>query len=372
MYCIGNRSWMLTAWNTRVSATRVTLSLDRVHAGVVRLLRQHLAGGAYSTVSNYSSQWDARPYNITLVTSNVTTETRLGATFFAAFCKECGFSLPPCLFASSHSLTTHFSFHPAPLNPRFSPFAANPLPRLAPSCYPCPMSAPAQSPSYPSVRIASPPQPSQFPKWNCRDQHRRFPSHSLALSYEGSLACPDKGRATCLPRAQPRGHCLSNRNTPELESLVTRTKQSPGQFLIATFRAFAHRSAGNFQSAHRPSPTPALIATKRVPRKLEISLTHIYSATSLFLIDNFCRFVGGFSSRLPMISRLTRRSRSVATAGRRFSNRKIYEKLELLVTYRKQTLAPFLIVKKMQAVQGALFAFRGQRGICPAKRSEED
>src|SRR6185437_16254581 len=70
---------------------------------------------------------------------------------------------------------------------------------------------------------------------------------------------------------------------------VTRTKQSLAQFLIATFRAFVCRAAANLQTAHRPSQTPALIAIKRDPRKLENRLTRFHSATSKFLIDNFLR-----------------------------------------------------------------------------------
>src|SRR5690348_3356957 len=70
-----------------------------------------------------------------------------------------------------------------------------------------------------------------IPKW----VSVAFASHSLALRNEG--------------RPLTTGHCLSNRNTPKLKFLATYRKQSLGQFLIATFRAFPRR-APNFQPAH--------------------------------------------------------------------------------------------------------------------------
>ena len=183
----------------------------------------------------------------------------------------------------------------------------------------------------------------KFPKWNCRDQHPRFSSHSLALRYEAP-------RATRLPRAHPRGHCLSNRNTPKLKFLVTHTKQSLAQFLIATFGALERRSAANLQPAHRPSPTPALIASKRDSEILENCLTRFHSATSTFLIDNFLRDLSrGFSSHSPFASvpawageaegqlfcpeqRNAPRLVRVKTRGLCISNRHTYEKLELLLS----------------------------------------
>jgi hypothetical protein len=96
-----------------------------------------------------------------------------------------------------------------------------------------------------------------FPKWNDCRQYRRFSSHSpLATS-----------------------HCLSNRNTPELRSAVTLTKQRTGQFLIATFRAFAATPPQD-----RSAPGSFLAA-----RKLESFLSCFESAASKFLIDNFHR-----------------------------------------------------------------------------------
>jgi len=96
-----------------------------------------------------------------------------------------------------------------------------------------------------------------FPKWNDCRQYRRFSSHSpLATS-----------------------HCLSNRNTPELRSAVTLTKQRTGQFLIATFRAFAATPPQD-----RSAPGSFLAA-----RKLESFVSCFESATFKFLIDNFHR-----------------------------------------------------------------------------------
>ena len=183
------------------------------------------------------------------------------------------------------------------------------------------MLAPAQSPGSDSLRIASSPHPSQFsksltlarrggkegPKWNCRGQRRRFSIHSTLATR----------------------HCFSNRNTSKLELPVTHTKQSSGQFLIATFRALARRAVGIFQPAHRPSPAPALIVINSVARKLEILLTRSDSATSKFLIDNFCRLVG------------TAAFRHLAPVNSLFvSDRHTYGKLELLVSYTKQAPRP--------------------------------
>src|SRR5690348_3168841 len=63
-----------------------------------------------------------------------------------------------------------------------------------------------------------------------------------------------------LTKEGPKWNAISNRNTPKLKFLVTRTKQTLGQFLIATFRAFAHRTT-NFQSTYRPFALSLCAAT---------------------------------------------------------------------------------------------------------------
>jgi hypothetical protein len=142
----------------------------------------------------------------------------------------------------------------------------------------------------------------------------------------------------------PKWNAISNRNTPKLKFILTHTKQSLAQFLIATFRALVRRSAVSSHPAHRSSTTPALIAIKSASRKLEISLTHFYSVTSKFLIDNFHRHLSSsLSPGSPAPSRLkgpftrpTKRKtpRLVLTKakGPCSSNRHTYEKLELLLS----------------------------------------
>jgi hypothetical protein len=241
------------------------------------------------------------------------------------------------------------------------------------------MSAPAQSPGNGSVRIPSPPHPSQFsktltlarrgglarrrgkegPKWN-----KRAPRFlSICAAVEPARRGGSKPSSIDPRPCPPHGASSTqnpNRNTPKLKSSVTHTKQSPGQFLIATFRALVRRAAANIGLAGRPSPTPALIAIKTAARKLEILLTRVYSATSKFLIDNFSRVVQTYSvaesnqdghsrkdRRLflfaPQCARTSslRHLASSLQPARRGgnSNRKIYEKLEILVTYTKQTPA---------------------------------
>ena len=144
---------------------------------------------------------------------------------------------------------------------------------------------------YPADRLPlPPPRPAPFSK-------------TLTLARRGRKEGPKWNRSAACPlpicAASERkpyshsplatSHCLSNRNTPKLKLAVTHTKQSLAQFLIATFRAFVCRAAANLQTAHRPSQTPALIAIRRDPRKLENRLTRFHSATSKFLIDNFLR-----------------------------------------------------------------------------------
>jgi|SRR5690348_3928696 len=79
--------------------------------------------------------------------------------------------------------------------------------------------------------------------------------------------------------AVPKWNATSNRNTPELKFPVTHTKQSTGQLLIDTFRAFAAMPAQG-----RPAPNGFSAA-----RKLENLLTCFRSTTPKFLIDNFHR-----------------------------------------------------------------------------------
>jgi len=235
------------------------------------------------------------------------------------------------------------------------------------------MSAPAQSPGNGSVRIASPPHPSQFsktltlarrggnegPKWN-KPAARLLP---ICAAVEPARRGGRKPSSIDPRPCPPHGASSSqnpNRNTTKLKSPVTHTKQRPGQFLIATFRALARRAEGIFQPAHRPSPAPALIAIKSTPRKLEILLTLIHSATSKFLIDNFSRVVQTYSvaesnqdghsrkdrrlfvfapqcARTSSLQHLASSLQPARPGGN--SNRKIYKKLELLVTYTKQTPA---------------------------------
>ena len=143
----------------------------------------------------------------------------------------------------------------SPFAPDFSPFAANPLRLCSVPCYHCPMShinviAMPVRPDHPPLNFQAP-----FPKWNG--------SHSALLPTRHS---------SLVTR-----HCIPNRNTPKLKFPVTHTKQSLGQFLIATFRALAPM---HIEYAPAPSGSPET-------RKLENHLTRFQSATSKFLIDNF-------------------------------------------------------------------------------------
>src|SRR5690348_14106467 len=112
-----------------------------------------------------------------------------------------------------------------------------------------------------------------IPKW----VSVAFASHSLALRNEGPLTT---------------GHCCSNRNTSKLKFAVTHTKQSTGQFLIATFRAFAATPV-------RSRPTPGGFPEAR---KLENSLSCFESAPSKFLIDNFHRDLSSTLSSRSILS----------------------------------------------------------------------
>ena len=91
--------------------------------------------------------------------------------------------------------------------------------------------------------------------------------------------------------------------------------------------------------------------------KIRILLTLIYSATSKFLIDNFLPVlrVGAFAIHSPALAEHgpLARPEEPRAAPHFFSNRKICEKLEILVSHTKQTLGSFLIVKKMHVIQGA-------------------
>jgi len=139
----------------------------------------------------------------------------------------------------------------------------------------------------------------------------------------------------------PKWNATSNRNTPKLKFLVTHTKQTPAQFLIATFRALVRRTAASFQPAHCPFPDPGLFAAKRGHEILENCLTRVYSNTSKFLIDNFHRHSSsGFSSHSPAQIRVegpvahpkkqkTPRLSQMKARGLCRSNRHTYEKLEL-------------------------------------------
>jgi hypothetical protein len=153
-----------------------------------------------------------------------------------------------------------------------------------------------------------------------------------------------------LTQEGPKWNGTSNRNTPKLEFAVTHRKQNSSQFLIATFRAFSRRSAS--RPARRWLALSAAEGSrgrddlKSAPRKLENSLTHAYSATSKFLIDNFCRHFAlcgvPFSSLKPLTS----------SAQYQYSNRQSYEKLEVDLTHLSSTKVLILIDTKTHFVQG--------------------
>ena len=178
---------------------------------------------------------------------------------------------------ASHSTQQPFNLH-------FSPFAANRLPRHPAPCYHWPMSPRPSNPPFLPVPESAPVTRTQFPKWNGR--------HHSAVATR---------------------HRLSNRNTPKLEFPVTHTKQSLGQFLIATFRAFATIQVRCWFTLRNEGPP---LSSGLEAQKLENLLTGFYSATSKFLIDNFQRDLGHasikglagarsvlFSSRSPLATR---------------------------------------------------------------------
>ena len=169
---------------------------------------------------------------------------------------------------------------------------------------PRPPLSPAPIPSY------------QFPKWN-RGHHS-----AVLPARHSPLACPDGGTVA--------RHCLSNRNTPKLKFPASYTKQSPAQFLIATFRALP------------AMPEEYLPVSDRSPdaRKLENHLTRFYSATSKFLIDNFVRPVS-IRSLSPL---------KILAGGN--SNRHTYEKLEVPLSIAKSATSIFLIDSKQHFIQG--------------------
>ena len=205
----------------------------------------------------------------------------------------------------------------AAIQPSVFPVRCNSLASPLAPCYHWPMSRPIlnslPAPPHSRAPLTHP----QFPKWN---EPRRFflspASHSLVLSeVEGSLATR---------------HCLSNRNTPKLKFPASYTKQSPAQFLIATFRALP------------AMPEECLPVSDRSPdaRKLENHLTRFYSATSKFLIDNFVRPVS-IRSLSPL---------KILAGGN--SNRHTYEKLEVPLSIAKSATSIFLIDSKQHLIQG--------------------
>jgi len=111
---------------------------------------------------------------------------------------------------------------------------------------------------------------------------------------------------------------ISNRNTKLLEFPLSHRKQSPVEFLIATFRAFfppdatriARQRIARLRIARERPANAGQLSAIRGPRrsesrpsrarKLENRTTRLYSATSKFLIDNFHRH---FQSFVPTILR---------------------------------------------------------------------
>ena len=183
---------------------------------------------------------------------------------------------------------------------------------------PRPPLSPAPIPSY------------QFPKWN--GGH-----HSAVLPARHSpLACPDGGRVA--------RHCLSNRNTPNLEFPASHTKQSLGQFLIATFRALPGMSVQSWFTLRNERLAP----NSPEARKLENHLTPFRSATSKFLIDNFVHIFDGFSASKHQL--VTDHCPLITAVGQ--SNRHTYEKLEVVLNLLPSTKVLFLIDTKMHFIQG--------------------
>jgi|SRR5690348_9186870 len=182
-------------------------------------------------------------------------------------------------------------------------------------------------------------------------------SRQQLISRATSLPLPRRPRAPKFPK----WNGTSNRNIPKLEFAVTHRKQNSGQFLIATFRAFsrpsASRPARRWLALSAAEGSRGRDDLKSAPRKLENSLTHAYSATSKFLIDNFCRHFAlcgvPFSSLKPLTS----------SAQYQYSNRQSYEKLEVDLTHLSSTKVLILIDTKTHFVQGAQFASRAKRGI---------
>ena len=142
----------------------------------------------------------------------------------------------------------------------------------------------------------------QFPKWNR--------SAACVLSI-----CAASGRQPHSHSPLAIRHCLSNRNTSKLEFAVTPTKQSPGPFLIATFRAPATIPVQYWFTLRNEGPAPN---SSSEAQKLENLLTRLCSATYKFLIDNFVNVLPEF----PRYS-LTLRSLPLRNQGpsHRHSNR---------------------------------------------------
>jgi hypothetical protein len=155
---------------------------------------------------------------------------------------------------------------------------------------------------------------------------------------------------------------ISNRNTKLLEFPLNHRKQSAAEFLIDTFRAFfppdairiARQRIARLRIAReRPANTGQLSAVTEAhqsgsrpsrAQKLENRATHVYSATSKFLIDNFYRLC---DSLIPLIphreppegGRLATHSRTPELINRPSGPRK----LENQATYVYSATSKFLI-----------------------------
>jgi hypothetical protein len=171
-------------------------------------------------------------------------------------------------------------------------------------------------------------------------------SHERPISPAGRLAVPPPRPSQfskTLTQEGPKWNGNSNRNTPKLESAVTHRKQSSAQFLIATFRALSRPSA--FRPA-RHSPPGTHHSLQSGPRKLENRLTRFSSATSKFLIDNFCR------DFVPASSLTSSLQLPTSSIQNQYSNRHSYEKLEVGLTHLSSTKVPVLIDTKTHFIQG--------------------
>src|SRR5690348_7882442 len=164
-------------------------------------------------------------------------------------------------------------------------------------------------------------------------------SRQQLISRATSLPLPRRPRAPKFPK----WNGTSNRNIPKLEFAVTHRKQDSGQFLIATFRAFSRPSASR---PARHSPPGTRHNPQSGPRKLESGLTHAYSATSKFLIDNFHRHFAPHSAPISSLQPLT------SSTQYQYSNRQSYEKLEVDLTHLSSTKVLILIDTKTHFVQG--------------------